>query len=63
MSLNIVSWGGGTNSTAMIIALYRQNVPIDIILFADTGGEQPYTYEYMSTPPFKALAANEWRKL
>lgn len=45
--MNIVSFGGGTNSTAMIIGMYRKNIPIDLILFADTGGEQPHTYEHI----------------
>lgn len=47
--MNIVSFGGGTNSTAMIIGMYLHKIPIDLILFADTGGEQPHTYEYMET--------------
>jgi hypothetical protein len=47
MSIHIVSWGGGVNSTALIIGLHRRNVPIDIILFADTGGEHPHTYEFI----------------
>lgn len=47
MSLSIVSWGGGTNSTAMIIGLYCQHIPIDLILFSDTGGEHPHTYEFI----------------
>ena len=33
--MNIVSFGGGTNSTAMIIGMYQNNIPIDLILFAD----------------------------
>ncbi len=41
--MNIVSFGGGTNSTAMIIGMYLHKIPIDLILFADTGGEQPHT--------------------
>lgn len=40
--MNIVSFGGGTNSTAMIIGMYLHKIPIDLILFADTGGEQPH---------------------
>ena len=36
--MNIVSFGGGTNSTAMIIGMYQHKIPIDLILFADTGG-------------------------
>lgn len=47
--MNIVSFGGGTNSTAMIIGMYLHKIPIDLILFADTGGEQPHTYEFMET--------------
>ena len=43
--MNIVSFGGGTNSTAMIIGMHQNKIPIDLILFADTGGEQPHTYE------------------
>lgn len=46
--MNIVSFGGGTNSTAMIIGMYLRKIPIDLILFADTGGEQPHTYEFIS---------------
>lgn len=44
----IVSYGGGTNSTAMIIGLYRNNIMPDHILFADTGGERQHTYNYIS---------------
>lgn len=45
--MNIVSFGGGTNSTAMIIGMYLHKIPIDLILFADTGGEQPHTYKFI----------------
>ena len=51
--MNIVSFGGGTNSTAMIIGMYLHEIPIDLILFADTGGEQPHTYQFIDT-------FNEW---
>ena len=47
--MNIVSFGGGTNSTAMIIGMYQNKIPIDLILFADTGGEQPHTYVFIET--------------
>lgn len=47
--MNVVSFGGGTNSTAMIIGMYLHKIPIDLILFADTGGEQPHTYEFIET--------------
>jgi len=43
----IVSYGGGTNSTAMLIECVKREIKIDLILFADTGGEKPHTYEYL----------------
>lgn len=45
--MNIVCFGGGTNSTAMIIGMYLHEIPVDLILFADTGAEQPHTYDFM----------------
>jgi len=45
--MNVVSFGGGTNSTAMIIGMYEKEIPIDLILFADTGGEMPHTYKHI----------------
>lgn len=45
--MNVVSFGGGTNSAAMIIGMYLHKIPIDLILFADPGAEQPHTYEYI----------------
>ena len=45
--MNIVGYGGGTNSTAMLIGLHKRGIPVDLILFADTGGEQQHTYEYL----------------
>jgi hypothetical protein len=43
----IVSYGAGTNSTAMLIGLHRRGVVPDHILFADTGGEKEGTYHYI----------------
>jgi hypothetical protein len=45
--MNVVSFGGGTNSTALIIGMYEKEIPIDLILFADTGAEMPHTYEHI----------------
>lgn len=42
----VVSWGGGVNSTAMLIGMRERNIFPDLILFADTGGEKPATYEF-----------------
>ncbi len=41
--MKIVSYGGGVNSTAMILFLLRQNIIPDMIVFCDTGAELPET--------------------
>ena len=45
--MTVVGYGGGTDSTAMLVGLWQRQVPVDLILFADPGGEQPHTYEYL----------------
>jgi 3'-phosphoadenosine 5'-phosphosulfate sulfotransferase (PAPS reductase)/FAD synthetase len=47
--LTIVSYGGGTNSTAMLIGMKDRNWRPDVITFSDTGGEKPETYTYIET--------------
>lgn len=47
MLINIVSFGGGTNSAALLIGLHKNNIPVDLITFADTGAEHPYTYQFI----------------
>ena len=42
-----VSYGGGTNSTALLIGLYHRNIIPDLILFAETGAERPDTYKFI----------------
>lgn len=44
----IVSFGGGVNSTAMLVGLADCGLRPDAILFADTGGEKPETYEHIA---------------
>jgi hypothetical protein len=43
----VVSYGAGTNSTAMLVGLYERGERPDLILFADTGGERPETYKHL----------------
>ena len=49
----IVSYGAGTNSTAMLVGLLEHNERPDFILFADTGGERPETYRHIKV-------VNDW---
>jgi len=45
--MNLVSFGGGANSTAVLIGMYQKGIPVDLILFADTGAEHPHTYQFI----------------
>jgi hypothetical protein len=42
--IQVVSYGAGTNSTAMLVEMVRLGEPIHAVTFADTGGERPETY-------------------
>ena len=42
----VVNWGGGVNSTAMLIGMRDRGISPDLVIFADTGGEKPHTIEY-----------------
>jgi hypothetical protein len=42
-----VAYGLGVDSTAMLIEFARRGIRPDLILFADTGGEKPETYQYL----------------
>ena len=43
----ILNFGGGLNSTALLVFLVDRNYPLDGVVFADTGGEIPETYEHL----------------
>ena len=43
----MVSYGGGANSTALLVGLHQHHIPVDLVLFADTGAEHPHTYAYL----------------
>jgi len=43
----ILSYGGGVDSTALIIFLVKNKFPLDYVVFSDTGDEMPETYEYL----------------
>lgn len=46
--LIVVSFGGGTNSTAMLVGMMERSITPDLILFADTGGELDHTYQHVA---------------
>jgi phosphoadenosine phosphosulfate reductase family protein len=45
----VVSFGGGVNSSAMCLGLYERQEKIALVLFSDTGGEKPETYRHVET--------------
>lgn len=47
MHASVVSFGGGVNSSALLIGLWERQERPDYILFADTGGERPDTYAHI----------------
>lgn len=42
-----VCFGGGVDSTAMLVLLHLEGIRPDLITFADTGGEKPETYDHV----------------
>lgn len=45
--ISAVSFGGGVNSTALLIGLVQRRYRPDFIMFADTGGEFEETYQHV----------------
>jgi 3'-phosphoadenosine 5'-phosphosulfate sulfotransferase (PAPS reductase)/FAD synthetase len=44
---HIVSFSGGKDSTAMLLMMLEKNMPIDEIIFCDTGKEFPQMYDHI----------------
>jgi len=51
----VLNYGGGTNSTALLVGMRDRGERPDLVIFSDTGGERPETYEYLSL-------MNDWLK-
>lgn len=45
--LHVVSFSGGKDSTAMLLRMLEEGMPVDIILFCDTGLEFPDMYRHI----------------
>ncbi len=46
-ALNVVSFSGGKDSTAMLLRMLEEDMPVDVILFCDTGLEFPQLYNHV----------------
>lgn len=42
---HVLSFGAGVNTVALMLLLVREQLKLDEVIFADTGGEVPETYE------------------
>ena len=48
--LQVLSFGGGVQSTAMLLMIHEGTLPKpDVVMFADTGSELPETIEHIET--------------
>lgn len=54
----VVSYGSGTNSTALLIALKLKNISIAEIVFCDTGNESEDTYKFLNSPELEKIAGH-----
>ncbi len=45
VTITVAAYGGGTNSSAMLVGMVERGLKVDLSLFADTGGERPEVYE------------------
>ena len=45
--MNIVSFSGGKDSTAMLLIMIEKEIPVDKIVFCDTGMEFPQMYSHI----------------
>ncbi len=45
--LHVVSLSGGKDSTAMLLLMIEKEIPIDVVLWADTGMEFPEMYDHI----------------
>ena len=66
MGNKYLSYGGGINSTAMMILLRQQNINFEAV-FVDHGGDYPETYEYVKMLqdkdyPITIIKAMDWNK-
>lgn len=43
----VVSYGGGTDSTALLVEAHRRGIVPGAVIFSDTGSEMPHTYRYL----------------
>lgn len=44
----VVSYGGGTNSSAILLGMFEKGLIPSLIMFADTGNEKPETYAHLN---------------
>ena len=58
----VVSYGGGVNSVAMLVGMRDRGISPNLVLFSDTGGEKPETYDYIPVMD-RWLEANDMPKI
>lgn len=46
--LNVISFSGGKDSTAMLLRMLEEGMPVDLIIYCDTGLEFPAMYDHIA---------------
>jgi len=46
--MNVLSFGGGVDSTALLVLTFQGKIELNAVVFADTGCELPETYNHVS---------------
>lgn len=54
----VLAYGIGVDSTALLVELESRGEAPDLVLAADTGVENPLTYEYLDLIRFQDVAAS-----
>ena len=49
---HVISLSGGKDSTALLLRMLEEKMPVDVILFCDTGLEFPQMYEHLDVDEF-----------
>jgi hypothetical protein len=60
MTKYILSFGGGINSAALFFLIQQEKLPLDEVVFADTGNELPETYN--TVDKFEEVVEKEGKK-
>ena len=70
MTVRYVSFGAGLNSAALAVGIVEHAMPVNGLIFSDTGGERPDVYEsldrvsaYLQAHGYPAIEITRWTRV